>query len=70
MSRSLKIQPTAYAGWERCLRMSNGQLELIVALDVGIRVLHFGFVGEENEFYVSKADAVASHEHFDGQTTE
>jgi len=31
-------------------RLSNAQVELVVTLDVGPRVIHFGFVGGENEF--------------------
>jgi hypothetical protein len=39
-----------YAGWKNCLRLSNGEIELIVTLDVGPRILRYGFVGRENEF--------------------
>ena len=37
--------------WEQygsCLRLSNGSIEAIVSVDVGPRVLFFGFVGGEN----------------------
>ncbi len=39
-----------YGGWERCARLVSGELEAIVTLEVGPRVIRFGFVGEENEF--------------------
>ncbi len=41
-----------YAGWERCAKLSFNGLELIVTLDVGPRVIHFGFEGDKNEFAV------------------
>jgi len=47
---SVKIEKIAYKGWPNCYRMSNGQIELIVTSDVGPRIIHFGFVGDENEF--------------------
>lgn len=40
----------SYAGWDRCVRLSNGEVELIVTVDVGPRVIRFGFIGGENEF--------------------
>ena len=35
----------------RCLFLDNGILEIGVALDFGIRICHFSFLGEENVFY-------------------
>jgi hypothetical protein len=40
----------SYPGWKNCLRISNGEIELIVTIDVGPRVIRCGFVGGENEF--------------------
>jgi hypothetical protein len=42
----------AYAGWERSALLSNGTVELAVTLDVGPRVLHFGYCGREGPFQV------------------
>lgn len=44
------MQQVSYAGWERCYRLANDQIELIVTADVGPRVIRFGFIGEANEF--------------------
>ena len=46
----MKVTKVEYAGWKNCLRMANDEVELIVTTDVGPRVIHFGFIGGENEF--------------------
>ena len=38
-----------YGGWERCARFVVGKVELFVTMDVGPRVIRFGFVGGPNE---------------------
>lgn len=45
----------AYGGWENCFRLSNGRVELVLTGDVGIRIIRFGFAGQENEFYEDPA---------------
>jgi hypothetical protein len=37
----MKIEPTAFGGWENCLRLSNEQAELIITLDVGPRIISY-----------------------------
>ncbi len=44
------MEKIAYGGWENCVRLSNGAVELVVTADVGPRVIRFGFAGGENEF--------------------
>jgi len=39
-----------YKGWPDCYRLANNIVELIVTTDVGPRLIHFSFNGEENEF--------------------
>ena len=39
-----------YAGWKKCVRLSNGTIELVATTEVGPRILRFGFVGGPNEF--------------------
>lgn len=39
-----------YGGWNRCLRLSDGRIEIIATLEVGPRVIRFGFVNGKNEF--------------------
>lgn len=47
----MQVDRLSYGGLENCLRLSNGVIELVIPLDVGVRIVHFGFVGEGNEFY-------------------
>lgn len=45
------MEKVAYGGWPNCIRLSNGTVELIATTDVGPRIIRFGFVGKENEFF-------------------
>jgi hypothetical protein len=47
---AVKIEKVAYGGWANNLRITNGQVELIATLDIGPRVIRYGFVGGENVF--------------------
>lgn len=40
-----------YGGWLNCIRLSNGQVELIVTTDVGPRIIRFGYIGGQNLFH-------------------
>jgi hypothetical protein len=43
---------TSYSGWPRCLRFTDGQVHLILTLDVGPRVLHCGLGDGPNLFKI------------------
>lgn len=45
----VKIQKIAYGGWDNCIEISNNIVDLVVTVDVGPRVIRFGFAGHENE---------------------
>ncbi len=45
-----KVERVAYGGWAHCIRLSNAEVELIATLDVGPRIIRFGFTGDRNEF--------------------
>ena len=47
---SITLENVAYGGWEHCLRLSDGNVELVVTLDVGPRVIRLGAVGRQNLF--------------------
>jgi len=47
----MHIEKIEYAGWQDCLRLSNGRIEVIVTTEVGPRILRFGAVGGENLFH-------------------
>jgi hypothetical protein len=42
-------QQEEYRGWRNCYRLANGEVTLLVTMDVGPRILQFGFVAGENE---------------------
>jgi len=44
----MTIETVPYAGWEHCVRLSNGRIEAVVTTDVGPRVMRFGAVGGAN----------------------
>jgi len=46
----VKVQKKEYEGWKNCIEISNGIVDVIATTDVGPRLIHFGFKGQENEF--------------------
>ena len=44
------METTAFNGWQNNVRLTNGEVELIITKDVGPRVIRFGFVRGENVF--------------------
>lgn len=54
MPATLSVEKVSYGGWPNCLRLSNHRVDLVVTTDVGPRLIRFGFVGGENEFYEDK----------------
>lgn len=45
----INLEKINYSGWANSYRLSNGQIELVITTDVGPRIIHFSFVGGENE---------------------
>jgi hypothetical protein len=48
MKTSLQI--VDYKGWRQSLQLSNGTVELVMPLEVGPRVMRYGYVGGPNHF--------------------
>ena len=44
------MEKTTYKGWNDCVRISNGLVDLVILREAGPRIIRFGFLGEENEF--------------------
>jgi len=44
------METVEFNGWQNNVRLSNGEVELIVTKDVGPRVIRLGFVGKKNLF--------------------
>ena len=49
----IKIEKVSFEGWNNCLKISNGLLEVIVPTEVGIRILGFNVIGKENMIYLN-----------------
>jgi hypothetical protein len=47
---SVKMEKVSYGGWPNCIKLSNGEIELIATTDVGTRIMRFGYVGGQNLF--------------------
>lgn len=44
----INISEVNYKSFGRCVRISNGVVDLLVTIDVGPRIIRFGFEGREN----------------------
>lgn len=47
---TFRIEKTAYGGWANNIRITNGEVELVATLDVGPRIIRYGFVKGPNVF--------------------
>lgn len=56
------IEPVAFQGWKNNLRLSNGDVELVVTLDVGPRVIAYNLPGKPNVLKVYAEQAGKSGE--------
>jgi hypothetical protein len=43
-----QLERVSYGGWANCLRLSDGDLELVITLDVGPRIIRLGSPGGQN----------------------
>lgn len=44
----MQIETISYGGWATCFRLWEGDIEVIVTADVGPRIIHYGFIGDDN----------------------
>ncbi len=47
---TVKMEKISYDGWPNCIKLSNGQIELIATTDVGPRIIRFGYIDGQNLF--------------------
>lgn len=47
----VSYQEISYKNYGKCLEISNGAIDLLVTLDVGPRIIRFGFCGEKNMLF-------------------
>lgn len=61
-STPVKIEKTKYSSYGNCYKMSNGTVDLLVTLDVGPRIIFYGFSGGENNLAELGPDSVVKSE--------
>lgn len=47
---AVSVKTVETSDWGECVRLSNGDVELLVATEIGPRIVRFGFEGGRNEF--------------------
>jgi len=57
----ITIKEISYGSFGRCVQVSNGTVDFVATLDVGPRIIRFGFVGGENEFFEDTENNVAEN---------
>lgn len=45
-----------FEGWPNCVRLFNGEIELIITTDVGPRIIRCGYINRQNLLYVSESE--------------
>jgi len=55
-TKKIVIEKISYGGWDECVHLSDGRIELVVTTEVGPRIIRFGLVGGKNEFCEVPAD--------------
>lgn len=51
------LEEISCQGWDSCVRLSNDIVELAAPLEIGPRITHFGFSGQENEIAIDENQA-------------
>lgn len=54
----VELEEIQYGHWGKCLKITNGVVDLVATLDVGPRIIRFGVVDGPNEFYEVKGEEV------------
>ena len=49
---SVNVETIEFSNFPKCVRMTNGEVDLIIATDIGPRVLFFGYTGGTNVFKI------------------
>lgn len=56
----VKIDKTKYANYGSCYKLTNGTVDVLVTLDIGPRIIFYGFSGGENNLAELPVDAKAA----------
>lgn len=47
---NIKVKEITYGDYGKCVEVSNGKVEIVITIDMGPRVIRYGFSGKENMF--------------------
>lgn len=53
----VEVKKVNFSGWENCIRISNGKVELTVTTDVGPRIIQYGFKNSSNHLKIFEEQA-------------
>lgn len=62
LAAGVTVEKTKYSTYGNCFKLSNGTVDVMVTLDLGPRVIYYGFAGGENTFAELGPGAVVKHE--------
>ncbi len=48
---SVEIKETNFENYGKCVKLSNGLIDVLVTIDFGPRIIYFGFTGQKNILY-------------------
>jgi hypothetical protein len=48
---SIEVKEIEYENYGNCIQMSNRVIDVVVTVDIGPRIVRFGYIGEENVLY-------------------
>ena len=54
------VEQLRYGTWGDTIRVSNGVVELYATLEIGPRIIRYGFVGGPNEFFEDLNDEIGN----------
>ncbi|MBI5056243.1 MAG: hypothetical protein HZB61_06500 [Nitrospirae bacterium] len=43
------VEKISYGGWDNCVQVKNESIDLVITVDVGPRIIRYGFIGRDNE---------------------
>lgn len=62
----ITVKTVTYGSWGRCVEVSNGIVDVLATVDLGPRIIRYGFVGQSNMFKEDTDRAISNPVVFDG----
>lgn len=61
----IEVKETTYGNWGKCIRISNGNIELFATVDIGPRIIRYGKTGGVNVMFEDVNDAINKNDESD-----